>query len=174
MSRAASKQRDWLSTSRSPLSWSSGWLTVLSSNAAAPSAESVAAPTTSANTVGVQNVPADYVIGPDDILSIVYWRDKDMTGDVTVRPDGKISLPLLNEVQAAGLTPPQLRDRLTDESKRYIEDPNITVVVRQINSRKVYIPGEVVKPLTVKSTRMASEELHGRAARTRVERAWTP
>ena len=54
-------------------------------------------------------VPPDYVIGPDDVLSIVFWRDKDMSGDVVVRPDGKISLPLLNDVQAAGLTPEQLR-----------------------------------------------------------------
>ena len=91
-------------------------------------------------------MPPDYVIGADDVLSIVYWRDKDMTGDVTVRPDGKISLPLLNEFQAAGLTPLQLRDRLMEESRRYIEDPHITVVVHQINSRKVFITGEVAKP----------------------------
>jgi polysaccharide export outer membrane protein len=91
-------------------------------------------------------IPADYVIGPDDVLTIVYWKDKDMTGDVTVRTDGKISLPLLNDVQAAGLTPTQLRDRLLDQSKRYIEDPSITIVVKQINSRKVFITGEVIKP----------------------------
>jgi len=53
--------------------------------------------------------PADYIIGPDDQLSVLFWRDKDMSSDVTVRPDGKITLPLLNEVQAAGLTPDQLR-----------------------------------------------------------------
>jgi polysaccharide export outer membrane protein len=93
-------------------------------------------------------VPADYVIGPDDVLSIVYWREKDVSSDVTVRPDGKISLPLLNDVQAAGLTPAQLRDRLTEVSRQYLEDPNVTVVVHQINSRKVYITGEVAKPGT--------------------------
>ena len=91
-------------------------------------------------------VPADYVIGPEDVLSVVYWRDKDMTTDVAVRPDGRISLPLLNDVQAAGLTPAQLRDRLMEVSKKYIEDPSITVVVKQINSRKVFITGEVNKP----------------------------
>jgi polysaccharide biosynthesis/export protein len=90
--------------------------------------------------------PPDYVIGAEDLLSIVYWRDKDMSAEVTVRPDGKISLPLLNDLQAAGLTPDQLRDRLVAESKRFIEDPNVTVVVRQINSRKVFITGEVNKP----------------------------
>ena len=90
--------------------------------------------------------PPDYIIGADDILAIVFWRDKDMSTEVAVRPDGKISLALLNDVQAAGLTPPQLRDRLTEEAKKYIEDPNVTVVVRQINSRRVYITGQVQKP----------------------------
>jgi polysaccharide export outer membrane protein len=91
-------------------------------------------------------VPVDYVIGPEDVLSVVYWRDKDMTGDVSVRPDGKISLPLLNDIQAAGLTPAQLRDRLVEVSKQYFEDPSITVVVKQMNSHKVFITGEVSKP----------------------------
>src|SRR5262245_42684039 len=62
--------------------------------------------------------PADYVIGAEDILSIVYWKDKDMTTDVAVRPDGKISLPLLHDVAAAGLTPAELRDRLIEASKQ--------------------------------------------------------
>ena len=90
--------------------------------------------------------PPDYVIGADDVLAVVFWRDKDMSSEVSVRPDGKISLPLLNDVQASGLTPPQLRDKLTEEAKKYIEDPNVTVVVRQINSRRVYITGMVQKP----------------------------
>jgi polysaccharide export outer membrane protein len=91
-------------------------------------------------------VPADYVIGPEDVLSVVFWRDKDMTGDVAVRPDGKISLPLLNDVPAAGLTPAQLRERLIEASKAYFEDPSVTVVVKQMHSRKVFITGEVNKP----------------------------
>lgn len=90
--------------------------------------------------------PPDYLIGPDDVLGIVFWRDKDMSAEVAVRPDGKISLPLLNDVQAAGLTPPQLRERLVDEAKRFIEDPNVTVIVKQINSRRVFVTGEVIKP----------------------------
>jgi polysaccharide export outer membrane protein len=77
---------------------------------------------------------------------VVFWRDKDMSADVSVRPDGKISLPLLNEIQASGLTPSQLRDRLTDEAKNYVEDPNVTVVIRAINSRKVFVTGQVNKP----------------------------
>ena len=77
---------------------------------------------------------------------MLYWREKELSGEVTVRPDGKISLPLLNDVTAAGLTPSQLRDRLTESSRKFVEDPNVTVVVRQMNSRKVFITGEVVKP----------------------------
>ena len=90
--------------------------------------------------------PSDYVIGAEDKLSVRFWRDKDMSTDVVVRPDGKITLPLLNEIVAAGLTPAQLRDRLTEESKKYIEDPNLSVVVLEINSRRVFITGEVGKP----------------------------
>ena len=108
----------------------------------APAAAPVAAP---AIPTGVA-VPGDYVIGPEDVLAVVYWRDKDMSTEVSVRPDGKISLPLLNDVQAAGLTPAQLRDRLIDASKEYFEDPSVTIVVRQMNSRKVFITGEVNKP----------------------------
>ena len=70
----------------------------------------------------------------------------DMSADAKVRPDGRIALPLINEVQAAGLTPEQLHKKLTEESKKYMEDANITVVVREINSRKAFITGEVNKP----------------------------
>ena len=81
--------------------------------------------------------PADYVIGPDDFLTVLFWRDKDMSSEVVVRPDGKISLPLLNDVQAAGLTPEQLRGVLTEAASTLVEDPTITVVVKQIKRRKV-------------------------------------
>jgi len=93
-------------------------------------------------------VPADYVVGTEDVLSIVFWRERDMSADVTVRPDGKISLPLLNDVIVDGLTPDQVRQRVTELAKRYIEDPSVTVVVKQINSRKVYITGNVERPGT--------------------------
>jgi polysaccharide biosynthesis/export protein len=91
-------------------------------------------------------LPPDYVIGPDDQLSVVFWREKDMSGDVVVRPDGKISLPLLNDIQAAGLTPDQLREKLAQAASKYVEDTTVTVVVRQINSRKVFITGSVAHP----------------------------
>jgi polysaccharide export outer membrane protein len=104
----------------------------------APPAAVVAAP-------GV-TLPPEYVIGADDVLSIVFWRDKELSTDVSVRPDGNISIPLINDVRAAGLTPAQLKDKIVDESKKYVEDPNVTVVVKSINSRKVFITGEVRKP----------------------------
>lgn len=90
--------------------------------------------------------PADYVIGTDDQLVIIFWREKDMSAEVSVRPDGKISLPLLNDIQAAGLTPEQLRLALTEAAGKYIEEPTVTVVVKAINSRRVFITGQVAKP----------------------------
>jgi polysaccharide biosynthesis/export protein len=91
-------------------------------------------------------VPGDYTIGPDDILSVVFWRDKEMSADVVVRPDGRVTLPLVNDVVAGGLTPEQLRDRIREEAAKYVEDPNVTVVIKQINSRKVFISGMVGRP----------------------------
>jgi polysaccharide biosynthesis/export protein len=91
-------------------------------------------------------VPPDYVIGPDDLLSIQFWREKDLSGDVAVRPDGRISLLLLNDVQAAGLTPEQLRKNITAAADKFIADPTVTVVVKEIRSRKVFVVGQVAKP----------------------------
>jgi polysaccharide export outer membrane protein len=91
-------------------------------------------------------LPIGYTIGADDVLTVVFWRDKDMSSEVVVRPDGKISLPLINEVDAVGLTPDQLRVKLQAAASNFIEEPNATVVVKQINSRKVFITGEVAKP----------------------------
>lgn len=90
--------------------------------------------------------PPGYVIGPEDVLSILFWREKDLSSDVMVRPDGMISLPLLNDIQAAGLTTDELREKVMTEANKFVEDPNATVVVKQINSRKVYISGNVFKP----------------------------
>jgi polysaccharide biosynthesis/export protein len=91
-------------------------------------------------------LPKGYVIGPEDVLSIVVWREKDLSGDVVVRPDGKISLPLLNDVQAAGYTPEQLAEIVEKAAIKYVTDSDTTVIVKQINSRKVYVLGEVGKP----------------------------
>ena len=105
------------------------------------------APATSVPAEPVEVVaPPDYVIGPEDVLSIVVWREKDLSADVTVRPDGKVSLPLLNDVQAAGLSPEQFRQQLTTAAAKFVADPSVTVIVKAINSRKVYIMGEIARP----------------------------
>jgi polysaccharide export outer membrane protein len=90
-------------------------------------------------------LPPGYVIGPEDVLNVLFWKDKEMTAEVAVRPDGMISLLLVNDIRAAGLTPDQLREEVTKAAAKYIEDPTVSVVVKQINSRKVYITGQVGK-----------------------------
>jgi polysaccharide export outer membrane protein len=86
-------------------------------------------------------VPLGYVIGPDDLLTVRFWGDQQLTADVVVRPDGKISLALLNDVQAAGLTPEQLGDALEKAASKFVTDPDATVIVREVRSRKVYVLG---------------------------------
>ena len=87
-----------------------------------------------------------YVIGPDDVLQIVFWREKDLSGEVIVRSDGRISLPLLNDVVAAGRTPEELRDALIAGASPFLAEPNATVVVKESRSRKVFITGSVEHP----------------------------
>lgn len=85
----------------------------------------------------------NYVIGSQDVLDISVWKEAELTRTVPVRPDGKISLPLLNDVQATGLTPTQLAESITTSLKKFVTDPQVTVIVAQINSQRVYIMGEV-------------------------------
>ena len=87
-----------------------------------------------------------YVIGPEDVLLIYVWKEESITKTVPVRIDGKISLPLVNDIQAAGLTPLQLKEALTEKLKSFIENPTITVTVMEANSFKVYLSGEVKQP----------------------------
>ena len=91
-------------------------------------------------------VPSDYKIGVGDLLKIVFWREPEISGDVVVRPDGKITLPLLKEVAASGLTPTQLEAELANSAKRFIHEPNATVVVTEIKSRQVFATGNVAHP----------------------------
>lgn len=91
-------------------------------------------------------VASDYLIGPDDMLDINVWKEQELTRTLQVRPDGKISMPLLNDVQAAGLTPTQLAQSITDKLKKYLTSPQVTVMVTQINSQRVYVTGEVTRP----------------------------
>ena len=94
------------------------------------------------------SAPSGYVVGAEDVLGIVFWREAEMNGDVTVRPDGRITLPLIGEVQAEGLTPEMLRDQIQAAAGKFMTAANVSVVVRQINSRKVFITGKVVTPGT--------------------------
>jgi polysaccharide export outer membrane protein len=77
---------------------------------------------------------------------VVFWREKDLSTETAVRPDGMITVPLLNDVHTAGLTPDQLRERLQAAAAKFVADPTVTVVVQAINSRKVFITGLVSKP----------------------------
>src|SRR5512139_1479224 len=88
----------------------------------------------------------DYVIGPEDVLYIQVWKEEALTRTVPVRSDGMISLPLINEVQASGLTPLQLRERLTEKFKAFVDNPTVTVVVMEANSFKVFVSGQVKTP----------------------------
>jgi len=89
---------------------------------------------------------ASYVIGPDDQLHVSVWKEPDLTNTMPVRADGMISLPLLNDVQAAGLTPMQLAASISEKLKKYITDPHVTVEVTQMNSQRIYVMGEVTHP----------------------------
>jgi polysaccharide export outer membrane protein len=85
----------------------------------------------------------NYLIGPDDELNVSIWREPDISRSVPVRPDGKISLPLVNDVQAVGLTPMQLGAEITTRLKKFIADPQVTIIVTRINSQRIFILGEV-------------------------------
>jgi polysaccharide export outer membrane protein len=88
----------------------------------------------------------DYVIGPQDLLVINVWRDPELSRAVPVRPDGKISLPLVGDIVAGGLTPDQLRIQITKGLASYIRNPQVTVIVQEANSHKFYVIGEVERP----------------------------
>jgi polysaccharide export outer membrane protein len=101
-----------------------------------------------AQTVPAATPPSDYRIGPEDVLGIVFWREPEMSGDVTVRPDGLITIPVIGEVQAAGKRPQELQDEIVAAASKYITGVNVVVVVRTINSRKIFVTGRVTTPGT--------------------------
>ena len=111
---------------------------------AAVSASDKTASDKAANAASNSQTGPEYVIGPQDVLHIAVWKEADLTATLPVRPDGKISLPLLDDVQASGLTPKQLADSVTEKLKKYIADPRVTVVVTEINSKRIYVTGEVL------------------------------
>lgn len=119
---------------------------MLAGQASAPSSTETANNRVSADIPTPTGAPAndsDYVIGADDILRISVWKEPDLSETIPVRPDGKISMPLLNDVRAAGMTPLRLKDSITEKLKKYISDPRVTVIVTAMNSQRVFITGEV-------------------------------
>jgi polysaccharide export outer membrane protein len=88
----------------------------------------------------------DYVIGVEDLIQVTVWKNPDLSVTVPVRPDGKISLPLIDDVQAVGRTPQQLKVDLTDRWKAFLSAPEVSVIVKEINSFKVFLVGEVARP----------------------------
>ncbi len=92
-------------------------------------------------------VPDDtYIIGPSDVLTVTVFQQPTLSGSVLVRPDGMISIPLLGDVQASGKTPLRLASEIAEKLKKYVQDPDVTVVMSQINSKVIYLIGEVGKP----------------------------
>ncbi|HMG02206.1 MAG TPA: polysaccharide biosynthesis/export family protein [Edaphobacter sp.] len=105
----------------------------------APAASSSSSP--AKGSTGVDN--ARYVIGPDDSLAITVWKEPSLSGTIPVRPDGMISLALVGDLSAAGRTPMQLASDITVKLKKYIQDPNVSVVVMADSSQRVFLVGEV-------------------------------
>jgi polysaccharide biosynthesis/export protein len=90
--------------------------------------------------------PAVYLIGPEDVLDISVWKNPELSRSVPVRPDGKVSLPLVNDIQAAGLTPAALREQLTARLAEYLDAPEVAVIVREVHSARVSVIGAVRTP----------------------------
>jgi len=114
--------------------------------AGAQQAPSGLADTPPAGTSIASSLPPKCVIGVGDVLGITFWREQALSGDVVVRPDGKISLPLLNDVQAAGFTPEQLSQALAVAAVKFVDEPDVAVIVKEIRSRKVFLVGQVATP----------------------------
>src|SRR3990170_3456744 len=95
--------------------------------------------------VKVATADPSYLIGADDVLSVVVWKEPEISRILPVRPDGKISLPLLSDLVAAGMTPTQLASAITSELRTILVNPQVTVIVTQTNSRRIYVLGEVTR-----------------------------
>ena len=104
------------------------------------------APAVQPRPAAAADVPLDFIIGAGDVLGVLFWREADVSGDVTVRPDGRITLPVIGVMQAAGLRPEALQEQIQIAAAKFFTEPNITVVVRTINSRKIFVTGRVTTP----------------------------
>jgi len=113
---------------------------------AAPGGEASTAPGPTPMTGAVAPITSDYVIGPGDVLQITVWKNDTLSRSLPVRPDGKISMPLLHDVQAAGLTAMQLRDKIATALGEFMPNPEVAVSVTDVRSMRISILGEVAKP----------------------------
>jgi polysaccharide export outer membrane protein len=92
-------------------------------------------------------VPSEYRVGPSDVLSVVVWKQPDLSvGQIPIRPDGFISLPLVGEIKVAGLTTVEIKEAITERMKEYVTDPNVTVIVIQVNYPVAFVIGGVNRP----------------------------
>ena len=91
-------------------------------------------------------VTQEYIIGPEDVLEITVWRNQDLSKVVAVRPDGRISLPLIGDVIAVGKTPAQLTEEISAKLTEYKENPQVSIVIKEVNSYAIFVLGEVSKP----------------------------
>ena len=141
-----------------------GLLCLSQDNASTGKPVDQAAPTAAATTSATQaTTPAgqatavaasadSYIIGASDVLTITVWKEPTLSGNILVRPDGMVSVPLLGDVQASGLTPEQLADQITTRLKKFVQDPNVSVLISQIHSKVIYLLGEISKRGPVEMT----------------------
>ncbi len=120
--------------------------------AAPPAAPQSAGPASA----GAADVAPDYILGPEDVISVNVWKEGTLSGTLAIRPDGKVTLPLLGDMQASGLTPMALATSIGDQLKKFINDPVVTVTVTGVNSKRVFFIGEVGHPGPVPMTRQFS------------------
>jgi polysaccharide biosynthesis/export protein len=115
-------------------------------------APTAAAPAPAAPDTAAGQASTSYVIGPSDMLTVTVWKEPTLSGNILVRPDGMITVSLIGDVQAAGLTPLQLADQIATKLKKFIQDPNVSVVVGEVRSKVIYLLGEVGKKGPVEMT----------------------
>jgi polysaccharide export outer membrane protein len=123
----------------------SATIATVDKTAGGPAVAAPVAPVTAVETAILSNVN-DYKIGPEDLLDISVWKNPELSRTVPVRPDGKVSLPLVNDIQAAGLTPIELRQQLIDRLAEFIPAPEVAVIVREVHSMKIAVIGSVKTP----------------------------
>ena len=124
-----------------------GILCVMATTALAePKPPAIHPPNDSAQEKSSLIVTTDYIIGPEDVLDITVWKNADLSKTVQVRPDGRISLPLIGDVEAVSRTSTQLTEEISTRLKSYMENPTVSIVVKEVNSYAIFVLGEVVHP----------------------------